>query len=304
MTLVLGNVGKEVAIQVSDRKLTVGTKQHDPQSNKSVIMVGGDGFICVSYSGSAYIREKPTDHVLAEVIADYTAPHGTGMGFGAPTSNSVGLAIQRLRRFADVDFRKRMGPTSRHRLQLLITGFLGRPSPEGNLVRPYIARLDHCLKLHSRVEFSETPRGEYRDMRALIGQVNAPEISPLIEYLNTPDTKDSTQIMQRMRQTIVNVSDTEPTVGPNCMGVVMSKMGHIHVFYLPDPRTDNGQVGYSPWVVGGGSAFLPPQIMTGGGQSQFVIGGFSVALFRIPPMQPVDPHSSTSTTMPRMSPPK
>jgi hypothetical protein len=63
-------------IQVGDRRVTqretpgAPARIFDPQSNKQVVFLCDDAVAVVGYSGAAFLDELPTDHVIAEALAD------------------------------------------------------------------------------------------------------------------------------------------------------------------------------------------------------------------------------------------
>jgi hypothetical protein len=246
MTLVLGLSAHTFALQVGDRKLTKGTRQHDPDSNKSILMLGTDGFICISYSGLAYLKGKNTDQVIAEHLAQFTArpgvrPNSSATAFGAPTARHVGPGIERLKAFVTLDFTKLASGQDRPVIQLLVTGFLGKPTPDGRRVRPYLGRFEHRVGRQSKPTFIESTRHFQKGRtgwKAEIGQVHEPEVAGFHAYVNSPAPKIHTDVQETMRLAIERTSVVNHGVGPNCMSILMSRWGHIEVIYMPQPSTD------------------------------------------------------------------
>lgn len=304
LTLVFGLATHTFVQQVGDRKLTKGTREHDPQSNKSVIMLGSDGFICVSYSGLAYIQGKNTDLVLAELMAETKARPGRRpgtyvMAMGGQNASRVGLAISRLKHYLDSDFPRTIGRNGGHTFQLLITGFLGEPEALGRHVRPYVGRFDHKLSKNSHSRFQESPRAfpkDGRQFRAQIGQTRVSVIAELHEYLDSSEPKGSGDTLRAMRKAIEDTSRTNRSVGPDCLGITMSRWGHIYTTYMPQPTTDSGQTCYTPWLISR-NGFIPPQVITGN-EPAFSLNGYTVGVGRIPPLQPSHLYTSGGQVRP------
>ncbi len=298
MTLVFGLATHTFVQQVGDRKLTKGTREHDPQSNKSVIMLGSDGFICVSYSGLAYIRGRNTDLVLAELMAGTKAMPGRrpgtyAMALGGQNECRVGLTISKLKNYLDNDFPRTVGRNSGHTLQVLITGFLGKPEALGRHVRPYVGRFDHRLSKNSRSKFQESPRTfpkGGRQFRAQIGQTQVSAVAELHKYLDSSEPEGIGETLRAMRDAIEDTSRTSYSVGPDCLGITMSRWGNVYTTYMPKPATDSGQACYTPWLISK-NAFMPPQIITGN-EPTLSLNGYTVGVERIPPFQPS--HTITS----------
>ena len=298
LTLVFALATHTFVQQVGDRKLTKGAHEHDPRSNKTIVMLGSDGFVCVSYSGIAYIAGKNTDLLLAELMAETTAipgprPGSYAMTFGGRNASRVGLAISKLKHYLDNEFPRTVGRKSGCALQLLIAGFLGKPEAQGRNVRPYVGRLDHRLSKNSRARFQESPRSFSKggdQFRAQIGQTQVPAVAGLHQFLDSPVPRSSGDTLRVMRQAIEEASRQSHSVGPDCLGVTMSRWGHIHTTYMPQPMNDYGQAGYTPWLISR-SGFIPPQIITGR-EPGFSLNGYTVGVGRIPPLQPSDPYTS------------
>lgn len=157
MTLVIGLVSRTFAIQVGDRLLTSGDNSfRDPLANKSVVILGHDGFACISYSGVAYIGKRPgkrmpTDQWLAEIaFGRSTTPEPMLPGDVPPVAMfdssfvpSLGQALERIRTAFSTDLQPNVHKDDRDKfgLQLLVSGFVGRPTPDGKNMRPILSRM-------------------------------------------------------------------------------------------------------------------------------------------------------------------
>ena len=261
-------------------------------------MLGSDGFMCVSYSGIAYMQGKNTDLILAELMAGTTAMPGPRLGsyamsMGGRNASRVGLAISKLKHYIDDEFPRIVGRKSGYTLQLLITAFLGKPEPRGRHVRPYVARFDHKVSKNSRARFQESPRFFPKggnQFRAQIGQTQIPAVAKLHQLIDSSALRGSGDTLRAMRQAIEEASQQADSVGPDCLGVTMSRWGHIHTTYMPQPSSDPGRACYTPWLISR-SGFIPPQIITGR-EPAFSLNGYTVGVGRIPPLQPSDPYTS------------
>jgi hypothetical protein len=69
VTLIISSISNRGVWQASDRLVSVSRTPFDPQSNKSILAIMEDAVVALSYSGSAYVGEQPTDEWLVEKIS-------------------------------------------------------------------------------------------------------------------------------------------------------------------------------------------------------------------------------------------
>ncbi len=67
MTLILSAVAGDYAVQVSDRRLTVGARVEDDETNKAVLFCGRFAF---AYTGLAKVAREPTDEWLTRALVN------------------------------------------------------------------------------------------------------------------------------------------------------------------------------------------------------------------------------------------
>ncbi len=63
--------GPTWAFHASDRLVTVPKGEWDPQSNKTIVVIGSDCWLVMGYTGIAYLNNRSTDRLIAEAIAGY-----------------------------------------------------------------------------------------------------------------------------------------------------------------------------------------------------------------------------------------
>ncbi|MDT7720338.1 MAG: hypothetical protein QOE94_1349 [Mycobacterium sp.] len=86
VTLILSAVCGRWAFHASDRFVSVKktpknpTGEHDPHSNKTVVVVGSDCWEVIGYSGLAYLNGRPTDQLIAEVLSGREDLSSAGIG--------------------------------------------------------------------------------------------------------------------------------------------------------------------------------------------------------------------------------
>ncbi len=128
MTLILNGLGPYSAYQVSDRLVTIracgnGAKEFDAFSNKTVVFRGADGIISISYTGLAFIRKKPTDQWMAEILSGRV--HQGAIAFHSGGNGNwpkISEAVYRLKEEICKEFRRlkmRHRPTSSHGISIV-----------------------------------------------------------------------------------------------------------------------------------------------------------------------------------------
>jgi hypothetical protein len=112
MTLVMSLVHAPLAFHEGDRLITEPDKgrrkKWDPLTNKSVLVLAQNGYMCVSYSGLAYIDGKPTDQWLAEAASGRQTISGVAGGpatlYSTTLMPRIGPALSRIRTAIETDF--------------------------------------------------------------------------------------------------------------------------------------------------------------------------------------------------------
>jgi hypothetical protein len=286
VTLILGAVSRDVAVQVGDRLLTARGKEWDPLANKSVVVLGYDGFVCVSYSGLAHILNVPTDQWLAEILADRQvaypparADRGAPAHIDSSFRPSVGLGLRRLKTAMAERFRKETHAREHaHGLYVLVTGFLGKPTPWGRRVRPVIMRYVYRDGAPASVREETSPRHwpeSTPTYNAGIGGGDPATLSDAASRIGKPGYSTSPEVRDLLRDSIVKTSAKMPSVGSNCLSVTLSRWGHVEVAFMPAPANRTPEA-YTPWILGPGGVF-PPQISVGA-PPVLHFGGFSVVI--------------------------
>jgi hypothetical protein len=288
VTLVVSLAAGALVLQVGDRLLTKGGSEWDALANKSVVLLGRDGYACLSYSGAAYIAGIPTDQWLANVISerDTSATGSPAMLVDASLVLNVGPALARVRAAIELEFGSRGARYRPHGIAVEVTGFIGhsRRSPRVR-VRPFMQRYYHRGRRHPGLVADELPRHwnwgrEYRV--GGIGAAWSDAKRALIQELQLPLRRNQDDVESLLASTIRSVrARGNKTVGQHCMSVVMSQHGSVRVRFLPDPNDDDGVVAYTPWVIGHGGLWPPSELY--GAQFTFHAGGYDVQFDRIPP---------------------
>jgi hypothetical protein len=94
MTLILTAINAACVVQASDRLTTKWREQrffgeHDPIANKTVIYLAYDGPMVISFAGTAYVGNEPTDNWIARKLA------GGALG-SMPDGRTAAFSFQRL----------------------------------------------------------------------------------------------------------------------------------------------------------------------------------------------------------------
>lgn len=251
MTLTLTYITRDHIVQAADRLLTKGGTEFDPSANKIVLLSAKDGIGSIVYSGTAYIGEQPTDDWIANTLRDaISARSGLGLRLGSAMAvlrNAMSNACPRI-----------ATKTQSFELSIGLAGW----RTTGH--RPVV------FGLQSRAR-NEPPYSGERTNRPSEPLFALPEFSRhRDEVRNLQDrlqeTSDHGEVARLLRETIANISNVNPLVGPNVQYVVVPRKTDeaIEIHYVPDhdnPSFNNDvsqhPAAYTPWIVGSSGAFSP-----------------------------------------------
>ena len=291
MTLALSLLSGSALIHVSDRLVTAGGKLWDPLANKSVVVLGADGLGCLAYSGAAHVGNQPTDQWLAELVSEMeiqslTGPRGApAMQFSPDFLPSLGLGLRRIAWAVEHTFPQQSAQRVQAGLNVLASGFVIRrsrsPRPR---VRPFLNLYTYDGKAGAFTSH-ELPRYWEWHRRTSLGHVGvyAPEKAEVMSGL-AGGVKDQDDAESLLVECLRTVSSRDSGVGADCISVVMSPYGDdARVRFLPDPGNDQGQVAYTPWIIGPG-AIVPPQVMWGSASPRLQLAALPVVFDRVPPL--------------------
>jgi hypothetical protein len=290
VTLVVGLVAGSMVLHVGDRLLTDKGAEWDQYANKSVVVLGSDGWATVSYSGLAHIGGRPTDQWLAEVLSGQKPGPGSHGGLGTTFSNvipTLGPALARLPDAIEQDF-GREPPNGRARgMRILVSGFVTRRR-RSPLVRPFGITHKHSGQAGASVETIATPRTWRWQDHALPGSIGRPPDEGwdhLIAALERPGHNlDSIErIMVDQIRTVAAIPGS--VVGPNCMSIALSAQRDVRIRFLPAPTHAVSAISFTPWIVAP-RLLQPPQELGGTGGWQLHHRPYSIQIDRQPPLPP------------------
>lgn len=84
MTLIISVATQDFVVQAGDRLVIDrygkgGIKASYPQSNKQIVFMSDDAVAVIGFAGAAFLGDLPTDHVIAEALADTEIRYDSGM---------------------------------------------------------------------------------------------------------------------------------------------------------------------------------------------------------------------------------
>ena len=283
MTLVASAISPGYVLQASDRLVTVGRSEFDPQSNKSLVFAAPDGIVTMSYCGLAFINDMPTDERIARAISGVTdlmdGPSGlTGGGswWGTrvgpiPRWPDVGQMVQLVAR----DLEDAISRASVHvRLvapAVQVVGFQwSRRRPFR--WRPIAWRIHRPVggRYKADIEISPRPKEPPRFLTVMPEPdcFSRQEMQAFADQLAGIDEIDG--IERHLVEIICEAAKREPTIGPDAMVVAMNpREGLLRARFVPaGPATATFvtggmmQVAFSPWIIGR-RLIAPPSTMIG-----------------------------------------
>jgi hypothetical protein len=282
-------------LQVGDRLLTLkqessGPRPWDTYANKTILLLGRNGIVAISYSGLGYIRGIPTDRWLAETIAGPTIDfHGApAMRFGGPPLD-VGPALNAVCGAIEREFATLPGIQRRQQLHLLISGWTWRKRvTDSRQPRPLMGTIRH------NGDYSSPPIADFlprywewhrQFMPRRIGAQPRGHLAGMLNTLAQSEHRNQDDIEELMVTVVRGVADEpdEATVGKDCMSILISRSREVRVRYLRNSSPEEPiRTAYTPWIIGGGIV-VPPAVLEGSGFSVSA-GGRVILIDSIPPL--------------------
>lgn len=310
MTLVLTAASPFHVVQVSDRLVTAGGRDHDAVSNKTVIYRAKDALVSIGYSGVAYVGDMPMDEWIAGTLWGGLPPRGAdgvrpakSLGF-APVTRDIGQAVAHLEQAIGG-----LGSAAieAHGLYLTIAGW----QENRNGMRPVVIEIERRAGV-TTIQRSPRrfPKGQEFRVHSIGARVSAEAAQAHFASLRTARGLCCTieDVETRLAAIIRETSTGSPGVGANLLSVRLPRpdLGWSMCRFLPAElhavRIEAAQgsmvtdVAHCPWIVGP-SVLYPPGVEVGetvlglGGLPFVIVGaapraglrGLSSSIRRPPP---------------------
>jgi hypothetical protein len=304
VTLILSHMSRAFVSQVSDRLVTKTAKGHTPTpfdalSNKNIVYWARDAIVSISYTGPAYIGPLTTDDWIVQKLT------------GVDVSEKFGMRWFPLSHWLDI------GQSTRLLLQELTCSEIAKQYVNFELVavgwqwktrRPLAGRYEpvpmawglskaEAGKFEKEVE--RLPRYWYRKHSSFFHAppaCNMPktEFEKMFAHLRSrrpleTGVETASSVEQASVNAIRSVSNSNPYVGPNCMGVILApphQRAFVRISFFPQEEHTAQLVGktappmalpaaFSPWIVGGGW-MQKPSVQVGRSTSD-QLGPFTIA---------------------------
>ncbi len=297
MTLVMTLIHAPLAFHVGDRLVTQQEKGRrepwDPLTNKSVLVLASDGYMCISYSGLAYIGSKPTDQWLAEAACGRQTIPGVRGGlaplFSTTLMPRIGPALLRVRAAIETDFATQPHRYRRNGMDVIIAGWIKRRRHSiSRQPRPFMLRLRHRGRPRSTLEMEQLPR--YWDWPRQVGLCTVgadpgPARTRLLGEVDQAGFLNEDEYEALLVKCVRAVAENNDAVGKDCMSILMGRQGPFRVCFLPNPDADlDRKAAYTPWVIGPG-VMWPPSVLYGG-LPTLDAPPYQVTFERVPPLPP------------------
>lgn len=296
MTLTLTATSWPFAVQVTDRLLTTRGKAFDRDANKNIVFHGLDGIIAIAYSGTAYIRGKPTDQWIVETI--------TGEDLGPPDKLStvytisekrlprVGHAIRLVGEAFNVECDRRPGKVGRERFELYAVGYQATHN-SWTWFRPFTGGFARDPGDSAVTYFAG--RRWFRHPFFQQGVSPAPNVS-FFDFAElqsaTRDSESALDVAEKYVQSIQAAATRTPVIGSDCLSVEIDypSLGKPEVRIRFHPGVDrkietprrrvpqpSNALAFSPWVIGP-SMMLAPAIISAEGWLSIPLGRYEARI--------------------------
>jgi hypothetical protein len=285
MTLIFTKVSRQYVLQVSDRLVTQSYTKFDELANKSIIFCALNGILVISYTGHAFIENIPTDQWISEILIgerflndDKPPALGclkTKYLYTGPALNSIKESLSNVgnnkKSWIDKPF------------YLSIAGWLWAPKGK---IRPVMGSLGKSSGT-TMFKFRYKPRYWFSGNRFTISAIPGSNCrkGTLQDLANQLPDKNIDEAEKILSDKIIEVSNYNPVVGPDCMSISIPppQLAHIHplrVKYiskrkavaklLTEEDPDFIRVAFTPWLIGPGG-FSSPSIISGTGEIDLCI---------------------------------
>lgn len=288
MTQTFSVITRRCVFHVSDRLLTQGTTQFDPNSNKTVVFRAPDAQVIVGYSGRAYLDGLPTDTFIAQALIGVSLS-GTGalIPVGKPASwVDIGRAVERLRVECEAALQRLpISDQVGHGLEISIVGW--RQRPRNLRITPLVWTIDRPkggnwsdLKVMRHLRWwpwyrnymlvcvPDPPEGIIESVRADLRRRG--NISPL-------------EIKKVLVEGLQRCAEAAPErIGKDCLYAFLTPTSRpqLRVEYVrgginQSSTSEPAQEGYSPWIVAPPMVWAPAELSVRGGWDQKIGGDFA-----------------------------
>ncbi len=305
MTLILSHLCNRFVSQTSDRLVTrirpaASPVPFDALANKTIIYWASDAIVSMSYTGSAYVGNLPTDDWIVQTLTGINVSERFGMRTGLlPQWLDIGQATRLL-------LRELLCTEIAHNninFQLVIVGWQwkngGRPAKGRCQSIPMAWGLSKSDSGEFENEVQRLPRHWHWTGRSFF--VASPEANlptadrdeMFAEIREGPKPGSVMDLVDQIENATVNtirrVSAANPYVGPNCMSVVIAPphcSAFVRIRFAGFQQHLARLVGsavapmifpavYSPWIVGQGMV-CKPSVHIGRADSEIRMGPFSI----------------------------
>jgi hypothetical protein len=245
MTLIVSAVAGNWAMHASDRYVGVKATpkgapvEHDPHSNKTVVVCARDYWVVLGYTGLAYLDGKPTDQLIAEAISGYDDLSGAMGTFWQPPP---GLHYREIRNRVEQklkDAYSRLPKSVADQYSTLVLG-AGVQRKDG-MVTKVMYRTHVEGGLATSIEIGPATPGFKAFFIDAVGMVNKPIIDRAKDRLTAiADPVDEIPDIVRdiLKDAVLETSSITPFVGNDIMTVVLDnpKQTVRTALHIADPQ--------------------------------------------------------------------
>jgi hypothetical protein len=293
VTLILSLLTPWYVLQVGDRLVTRPQRrgpasEWDPLANKQLVVRTTDGLIVLGYSGPAYLPDKPTDHAIAEILADARLDWADGrLGMrvnSPPTTVTTKDALHVLSEQLELRLRDQ-----RNGFWLDAIGVWAGAHGD----RPVVTSLEYDprLRVIHREDSWELMQTPFAMWAVPPGHAGAESEAARIHdglhasaQLGSVPADEAERLLVEAIRRCSQLSNGR--IGRHCMSILIQPEGAVRLRYLPDggaPKvrlsTARGEMlvdgTFSPWVITP-AVIVPPRVMVGSGPES--IGGLPIVI--------------------------
>lgn len=295
MTLIVARASSQIALLVSDRRVTRDGALFDPDANKNILFTAKNAVVAIGYTGMAHVSGVPMDQWIAQTLTGLTFPEGRHGPGSVPTFMTTryeerywGMHVQtlheRLNNMRSVLPASHRALWSQDPFDLLATGWewnhgfprpllLGLSKPTNSTV--------FALDAFKRHWYFRGARGiQVRTVIAPASNVLASELGSVrAADVNGQSAEDAESLLADLIRTVSARSDL---VGPDLMSIRFTPVTDpdptIRIRYLSADRNTGVlirnttrtavPIAFSPWILSPGFLSAPAVFTDLGVQSR------------------------------------
>ncbi len=277
MTLIIEYIQNRFFVSVSDRLTTISKRPQNTKFNKTIYCMVGDAYVCISFTGIAFVNDMPTDDWLASLIL--REKYSDKAAIIRDSVPMLPWSLKELKNRIVVGLKQKLEANADLRREGLEIRFTGIESNHRYFIQSQmIMRKPEKSKaiLFDKLNGWRAVRNCEATLSVSGGWDS--EGADIIEDLkdlgfrSNHDIRSDKHVAGLLLETLRKFADRFPEIGEQAM-IIRTWLPTSETFVSFEPLGDHpvepivseklgtGRAAYTPWVIGPFSAYAPQQFM-------------------------------------------